>query len=134
LDYSDTFQAVPGGQGPSKLHTIVSKALATGDNIANITGSTAAINNNPLLEYFSEDELWRVAMVTVCLLLALAVFIYMLAHEDARCKYLNKLTENVSKNSNVPEKELRFGRHWRYNQETVVKESPQATQLFLHIL
>lgn len=46
---------------------------------------------NPLLDYFSEDELWRVAMVTVCLLLALAVFIYMLAHEDARRKYLNNL-------------------------------------------
>ena len=90
---------MPGGSGTSKLHIIVSKALATGDNIANITGSnmTSNLNNNPLLEYFSEDELWRVAMVTVCLLLALAVFIYMLAQEDARCKYLNKLIEMLLK-------------------------------------
>ena len=84
---SEALQGLPGG--PSKIHAIVSKTLATGDNIANLTGGGFAkpLNlTNPLLEYFSEDELWRVSLVTVCLLLALGVFIYMIAHEDARCK------------------------------------------------
>ena len=89
---SEALQALPGG--PSKIHAIVSKTLVTGDNIANLTGGGGGgfakpLNlTNPLLEYFSEDELWRVSLVTVCLLLALGVFIYMIAHEDARCKLL----------------------------------------------
>jgi len=41
---------------------------------------------NPLQEFFTEDELWRVAIVTICLLVALGVFIYTIAQEDARCK------------------------------------------------
>ena len=59
---------------------------------------------NPLPEYFSENELWRVSIVTVCLLIALGLFIYMIAHEDACCKLLFLI--NASKNSNSLEKEL----------------------------
>jgi hypothetical protein len=52
---------------------------------------------NPLPEYFSENELLRVSIVTVCLLFALGLFIYMIAHEDACCKLLFLI--NASKNS-----------------------------------
>ena len=57
---SEALQGLPGG--PSKIHSIVSKTLATGDNIANLTGGSGGFAKplnltNPLLEYFSEDEL-----------------------------------------------------------------------------
>jgi len=81
---------------------------------------------NPLPEYFSENKLWQVFLVTVCLLLALCVFIYIITHEDACCKLLFRI--NASKDSKSFEKELSSD-----DLKAEVKES-KAAQLLVHIL